>query len=57
MHESGLSTQDIIAQLCLLFMGLHEKKNFNELEHETAHCMLEKLDLWYLSEFFLFFEI
>ena len=36
-------------------MGLHEikKKDFNELEHETAHCMHEKLDLWYLSEFFL----
>ena len=33
-------------------MGLHEEKNnFNELEHETAHCMREKLDLWYLSEF------
>ena len=44
---SGLSTQNIIAQLCLLFMGLHEiKNNFNELEHETAHCMHEKLDLW-----------
>ena len=41
-------------------MGLHEKQNknnFNELEHETAHCMHEKLDLWYLSEFSLFFEI
>ena len=33
-------------------MGLHEKNkdNFNELEHETAHCMHEKLDLLYLSE-------
>ena len=40
-------------------MGLHEiiKKDFNELKHETAHCMHEKLDLWYLSEVFLFFEI
>ena len=58
MHESGHSTQNLIAKLCLLFMGLHEiKNNFNELEHETAHCMHEKLDLWYLSEFFLFFEI
>ena len=33
------------------------KNNFNELERETAHCMHEKLDLWNLSEFFLFFEI
>ena len=53
-HESGLSTQNIIAYVCLFFMGLHEK---NELEHETVNCMHEKLDLWYLSEFFLFFEI
>ena len=28
--------------------------NFNELEHETAHCMHELLDLCYLSEFVLF---
>ena len=34
-----------------------KKNNFNELEHETAHCMHEKFDLWYLSEFFLFFEM
>ena len=36
---------------------MEKKNNFNELEHEMAHCMHEKLDLWYLSEFFLFFEI
>ena len=38
-------------------MKKQNKNNFNELEHETAHCMHEKLDLWYLSEIFLFFEI
>ena len=55
-HESGLSKKNIIAY----FMGLHEIKKkhiFNELEHEPVHCMHEKLDLWYLSEFFLFFEM
>ena len=40
-HESGLSTQNTIASLCLLFMGLHEKKTISmnsSMKRHTA-CM------------------
>ena len=54
-HKTQLHSCVSFSWVCM--KNKTKKNNFNELEHETAHCMHEKLDLWYLSEFFLFFEI
>ena len=44
--------------MCLLFMGLHEnKKQFQWTPAWNSALHAWKIDLWYLSEFFLFFEI
>ena len=54
-HENGLKHTK---HNCLAVSPFHgfawNKKKFNELEHETAHRMHEKLDFRYLSEFFPF---